>query len=270
MEKENIAVNKHEVTGKIVKEIEFGENANGTQTAKFTVSCGTAEYPSYVDCIAYGKKAEELKEKGIQSGDFVELKGSGNFYKTEVGNKFYQLNVSGINKTESKEIKNSLQIRGNITQEPTIYETKNGGKIANINIAHNVKIGEEYKPMYATVTVFGKAAEFIEKNPDQYKIGNEVALKGSVKKEQYIKDDEKKHTVKINANYIEVSNNRNKVVDKENKVEETKVEEKKETKTEKKKVNNESKKTSTRATKKTTRKTTAKKTTSTKNKGVSM
>merc|ERR1711976_316305 len=104
VEKENnIAVNKHELTGKIVKEIEFDKNSNGTETAKFTVSCGTAEYPQYVDCIAYGKKAQELKEKSIESGDFIEISGAGNFYRSEAGSNCYQLNVGTLNKTEAKE-----------------------------------------------------------------------------------------------------------------------------------------------------------------------
>ena len=100
-------------------------------------------------------------------------------------------------------MKNSVQLIGNVGQEPEIKNLEGGKKLANINIATNEVYYRENgdkveQTQWHRVTAWGKTAEIIEKYVTK---GKEVAIEGKLSHRSYDdKNGEKRYITEVVAN----------------------------------------------------------------------
>lgn len=88
-------------------------------------------------------------------------------------------------------IRNSVQLIGNVGQEPIIAELENGRKVARFSLATNVYFkdskGEKQKETnWHNIVAWGKTAEIVEKFAAK---GKEVAITGKLKSRSYSDND---------------------------------------------------------------------------------
>ena len=97
-------------------------------------------------------------------------------------------------------MKNSVQLIGNVGQEPEIKNLEGGRKLANINIATNEVYYRENgdkveQTQWHRVTAWGKTAEIIEKYVTK---GKEIAVEGKLTHRSYDdKDGNKRYVTEI-------------------------------------------------------------------------
>ena len=102
-------------------------------------------------------------------------------------------------------MKNSVQLIGNVGQEPEIKTLETGRKLANITIATNDVYYKENgdkveKTEWHRVTAWGKTAEIIEKYVTK---GKEIAVEGKLTHRSYDdKDGNKRYITEVVANEI--------------------------------------------------------------------
>lgn len=81
---------------------------------------------------------------------------------------------------------NFVALVGRTTKDFSVFETKNGMKVAKSTVAVDKGFGEKKKTSFIGITVFGKTAEFC----DRYvKKGDAVELTGSIDTGSYKKSD---------------------------------------------------------------------------------
>lgn len=254
----DVKINYQAVKGNLVDVPEFKQLENGKSIAEFTIK---QSYPvtkgeektyvnNYHNCVAFGEQAEKMKNPKFIKGAFVEVEGKSNIQvqEKETGNNYFnkvlvnnaQVLEHGVKPFQQDN--NHLELTGNLTKDPEIKVLDGGKKVANITLAHNYKIGDQEKVMYANAAIFNeKIIEHLEKN--DVKKGETLGIKGSIEPSSYEdKNGEKRYTVKISANFVALNKSKEQVVDKEKKQEveasvpkaEKKAEKKKETASEKK------------------------------------
>jgi single-strand DNA-binding protein len=102
-------------------------------------------------------------------------------------------------------MKNSVQLIGNVGQEPEIKNLEGGKKIANINIATNEVYYRENgdkveQTQWHRVTAWGKTAEIIERYVSK---GKEIAIEGKLTHRSYDdKEGNKRFITEVIANEI--------------------------------------------------------------------
>ena len=102
-------------------------------------------------------------------------------------------------------MKNSVQLIGNVGQEPEIKNLEGGKKLANISIATNEVYYRENgdkveQTQWHRVTAWGKTAEIIEKFVTK---GKEIAIEGKLTHRSYDdKDGNKRFITEVVANEI--------------------------------------------------------------------
>ena len=102
-------------------------------------------------------------------------------------------------------MKNSVQLIGNVGQEPEIKTLETGRKLANITIATNDVYYKENgdkveKTEWHRVTAWGKTAEIIEKYVTK---GKEVAVEGKLTHRSYDdKEGNKRYITEVVINEI--------------------------------------------------------------------
>ena len=112
-----------------------------------------------------------------------------------------------------KNLRNSVQLIGNLGADPEIRETQNGRKVANLSIATN----ETYKDangkkvedtQWHRVVAWGKTADIAEKYLQK---GKEVAIEGKLRHRSWEdKEGEKHYTTEVVANELLLLGNGNK------------------------------------------------------------
>ena len=106
-------------------------------------------------------------------------------------------------------MKNSVQLIGNVGQEPEIKTLETGRKLANITIATNEVYYKENgdkveKTEWHRVTAWGKTAEIIEKYVTK---GKEIAVEGKLTHRSYDdKDGNKRYITEVVANELVLLN----------------------------------------------------------------
>ena len=81
---------------------------------------------------------------------------------------------------------NFVALVGRTTKDFSVFETKNGMKVAKSTVAVDKGFGDKKKTSFIGITVFGKTAEFC----DRYvKKGDAVELTGSIDTGSYKKSD---------------------------------------------------------------------------------
>ncbi len=102
-------------------------------------------------------------------------------------------------------MKNSIQLIGNVSQEPEIKTFETGRKLANITIATNDVYYKENgdkveKTEWHRVTAWGKTADIIEKYVTK---GKEVAVEGKLTHRSYDdKEGNKRYITEVVINEI--------------------------------------------------------------------
>ena len=102
-------------------------------------------------------------------------------------------------------LKNKVQLIGNVGQLPEVKTLENGKKVANLNLATNETYinakGEKItNTQWHMLVAWGKSAEIIE---NYVKKGDEVAIEGKLQYETYDdKEGNKRYLTKININDI--------------------------------------------------------------------
>ena len=102
-------------------------------------------------------------------------------------------------------MKNSVQLIGNVGQEPEIKNLEGGKKLANISIATNEVYYRENgdkveQTQWHRVTAWGKTAEIIERFVTK---GKEIAIEGKLTHRSYDdKDGNKRFITEVVANEI--------------------------------------------------------------------
>jgi single-strand DNA-binding protein len=102
-------------------------------------------------------------------------------------------------------LKNKVQLIGNVGQLPEVKTLDNGKKVANINLATNETYinakGEKItNTQWHTLVAWGKSAEIVE---NYVKKGDEIAIEGKIQYETYDdKEGNKRYLTKININDI--------------------------------------------------------------------
>jgi single-strand DNA-binding protein len=102
-------------------------------------------------------------------------------------------------------MKNSVQLIGNVGQEPEIKNLEGGRKLANINIATNevyfLENGDKVEQtQWHRVTAWGKTAEIIERYVTK---GKDIAIEGKLTHRSYDdKDGNKRYITEVIANEI--------------------------------------------------------------------
>ena len=102
-------------------------------------------------------------------------------------------------------MKNSVQLIGNVGQEPEIKNLEGGKKLANISIATNEVYYKDNgdkveKTEWHRVTAWGKTAEIIEKYVTK---GKELAIEGKLTTRSYDdKEGVKRYITEIVANEV--------------------------------------------------------------------
>ena len=102
-------------------------------------------------------------------------------------------------------MKNSVQLIGNVGQEPEIKNLEGGRKLANINIATNEVYFRENcdkveQTQWHRVTAWGKTAEINERYVTK---GKDIAIEGKLTHRSYDdKDGNKRYITEVIANEI--------------------------------------------------------------------
>ena len=102
-------------------------------------------------------------------------------------------------------LKNKVQLIGNVGQLPEVKTLENGKKVANLNLATNETYtnakGEKItNTQWHMLVAWGKSAEIIE---NYVKKGDEIAIEGKIQYENYDdKEGNKRYLTKININDI--------------------------------------------------------------------
>ena len=102
-------------------------------------------------------------------------------------------------------LKNKVQLIGNVGQLPEVKTLENGKKVANLNLATNETYinakGEKItNTQWHMLVAWGKSAEIIE---NYVKKGDEIAIEGKLQYETYDdKEGNKRYLTKININDI--------------------------------------------------------------------
>ena len=100
-------------------------------------------------------------------------------------------------------LRNKVQLIGNVGQLPEVKTLDNGKKVANLSLATNETYinvtGEKItNTQWHNIVAWGKSAEIIE---DYVKKGDEIAIEGKLQYETYEdKDGKKRYLTKININ----------------------------------------------------------------------
>jgi single-strand DNA-binding protein len=77
---------------------------------------------------------------------------------------------------------NKAIILGNVWKDPTIRDTKNGGKVAQVNIVTESGTGEYAKPDWHTIVFYGKQADIVA----QYVVkGTNLYVEGRINYRKY-------------------------------------------------------------------------------------
>ncbi len=159
---------------------------------------------TFVDVFVTGKKYDQLKEEGINQGDFVEIAGKASFgtYKQNGSDKTNQNNViypSSVKKVQFEEGKstefknfrpNSIELKGNLTKDPEVFDIqgKTDGGEQKRGVRLGIAVNDDYKdkatdkwvkrdPLFTQVVSFDK--ETVDKVADMKK-GEAIQLKGGV------------------------------------------------------------------------------------------
>jgi len=102
-------------------------------------------------------------------------------------------------------LKNKVQLIGNVGQLPEIKNLESGKKVANLSLATNetyIDSGgkKTTNTQWHSIVAWGKSAEIIE---NYIKKGDEIAVEGKIQYESYEdKDGHKRHATKINITNI--------------------------------------------------------------------
>ena len=102
-------------------------------------------------------------------------------------------------------LKNKVQLIGNLGQTPEIKTFENGNKVANFSLATNEyykdsKGEKKTKTQWHNLVAWGKVAEIIEKH---LKKGDEIAIDGKIQYETYeTKEGVTMYTTKIQVNEV--------------------------------------------------------------------
>jgi single-strand DNA-binding protein len=102
-------------------------------------------------------------------------------------------------------LRNKVQLIGNVGQLPEVKTLDNGRKVANITLATNETYinakGEKItNTQWHTLVAWGKSAEIVE---NYVKKGDEIAVEGKIQYETYDdKEGNKRYSTKININDI--------------------------------------------------------------------
>lgn len=102
-------------------------------------------------------------------------------------------------------LRNKVQLIGNVGQLPEVKTLDNGRKVANISLATNETYinakGEKItNTQWHTLVAWGKSAEILE---NYIKKGDEIAIEGKIQYETYDdKEGNKRYSTKININDI--------------------------------------------------------------------
>ena len=108
-------------------------------------------------------------------------------------------------------LRNKVQLIGNLGQTPEIITTENGNKVANFTMAtnetfKNSKGEKQTETQWHNVFAWGKLAEIIEKHVNK---GDEIALDGKLVNSSYkAKDGTMRYSTKIQANDILMLSNK--------------------------------------------------------------
>lgn len=81
---------------------------------------------------------------------------------------------------------NNVVLIGRLTKDPEIYQSKDGGAIAKMNLAVDRGFGENKKTNFIPVTAFGKNAEFCGNYLGK---GRLVSVEGEISTGSYDKQD---------------------------------------------------------------------------------
>lgn len=229
--------NEQGVKGNLVKAPEVKELEGGKKMVQFTVGVNETSKTgkvttNFIDCSAFGKQAEKIESMNLEKGAYLEVGGKANFYETnkdDKGKNYHNsITVNHIQElgkekgsnvgVETKFDKpNHIEIKGNLVKDPEFKNIPGGKLVAEITLAHNYIVGdkpEDKRVMYINANVFGKAAEALQNN--KIEKGASVGVKGSIDNQNYVdKDGNKRQTVKINSNFVEINKSKEKVEDKE-------------------------------------------------------
>lgn len=102
-------------------------------------------------------------------------------------------------------LRNKVQLIGNLGQNPEIISFDNGNKLAKIILAtnetyRNAKGEKQTDTQWHNLIAWGKTAEIIEKYVSK---GQEVAVEGKIVNESYeAKDGTKRYSTKIQINEL--------------------------------------------------------------------
>ena len=104
-----------------------------------------------------------------------------------------------------KNLRNKVQLIGNLGQAPEIVTFENGNKLAKFSLAtnetyKNAKGEKQVETQWHNLIAWGKTADIVEK---YVKKGQEIAVEGRIIYETYeAKDGTKKHATKIQINEL--------------------------------------------------------------------
>ena len=102
-------------------------------------------------------------------------------------------------------LRNKVQLIGNVGQLPEVKTLENGKKVANVSIATNenyinAKGEKTTNTQWHNLVAWGKNAEIIE---NYVKKGDEIAIEGKIQYENFNdKDGNKRYLTKININEL--------------------------------------------------------------------
>ena len=90
---------------------------------------------------------------------------------------------------------NNVMVAGRLTKDPVIAKTTGGTSYATFSIANERGYGEKKKTNFFDVTVWGTAAEHMEKAG--VKKGSHIYVNGTLEHQTYEKDGQKRTAIKI-------------------------------------------------------------------------
>jgi len=96
---------------------------------------------------------------------------------------------------------NTITIIGRVGADPEIFTTQKGTKITSFTVADNEYNGDDERTIWINVKCFGKMADVAERYLSK---GNKVGISGRLTMETWEKDGQKRQTLKVIADKIEL------------------------------------------------------------------
>ena len=94
---------------------------------------------------------------------------------------------------------NTVSIEGRLTRDLETGKTGNGTSYANFGLANERGFGDNKKTNFFDVTVWGEAAERMEKA--KVAKGSHIYVTGELEQQSYEKDGQKRQAVKVKVGY---------------------------------------------------------------------